>query len=298
VAESVFIAAMFVLYGSRYAELLERRGLSQEAGEVSAAVEKMVHTVESYGWDGKWFLRAYDAEGHPVGSHSCAEGSMFVEPQGFCTMAGIGLKDGRAIAALDSVQERLLGEFGVELVSPPYTVYHKELGEITSYPPGYKENGSVFSHNNPWVSIAETVLGRADKALDLYRRICPAYLQDKSEVHRSEPYVYAQTIAGRFSQSEGEAKNSWLTGTAAWAFVNVSQAILGVTPALEGLRIRPCLPAHIQSCDITRRYRGSMYRIHVKRTGAYSLTLDGVPQQGDTLSACAGRTAYEVEVTV
>jgi Cellobiose phosphorylase len=297
VAESVFIAAMFVLYGGRYAELIERRGLHDEAKEIKEAVAKMVGAVERHGWDGKWFLRAYDAMGQPVGSHVCKEGKIFIEPQGFCVMAGIGLQDGKAQAALDSTREHLLGEYGVELVAPCYTVYHEELGEITSYPPGYKENGSVFCHNNPWVSIAETKAGRGNLAFDLYRRICPAYLDDKSEIHRCEPYVYAQTIAARASSSEGEAKNSWLTGAAAWTFVNVSQAILGVTPTLEGLCLRPCLPDHIDACDIVRRYRGCLYNIHVQRTGAYSLTLDGNPVKGDTLLP-DGEKEHQVEVTV
>ncbi len=298
VAESVFIAAMFVLYGGRYAELCGRLGLADEAKDVLGAVADMVGTVDSYGWDGKWFKRAYDATGQPVGSHMCEEGKIFIEPQGFCVMAGIGLEDGRATMALDSAREHLLSEYGMELVAPCYTTYHKELGEISSYPQGYKENGSVFSHNNPWVSIAETVVGRADEAFDIYRRISPAYLEDKSEIHRSEPYAYAQTIAARASFNEGEAKNSWLTGTAAWAFVNVSQAILGVMPMLDGLRIKPCLPGHIDMCRIIREYRGAVYRIDIRHTGAYSLTVNGAKIDGDLIPADEARQEYIVEVTV
>lgn len=297
IAESVFIAGMFVKYGREYAELCLRLGLAEEAGEVLAEVSVLERAVERDGWDGAWFLRAYDAFGNKVGSKECEEGQIFIEPQGFCVMAGIGVKNGSARRALDSVRDLLLGEYGIELLAPCYTQYHKELGEISSYPPGYKENGSVFCHNNPWVSIAQTVLGRGDDAFDLYRRICPAYLEEKSEIRRAEPYVYAQTVAARSSFSEGEAKNSWLTGTAAWTFVNISQYILGVRPSFDGLTICPCLPQELNEYRVTRRFRDVVYQIHVRRTDAYSLTADGVPLPGDTVPVTDKKT-IQVEVTV
>ena len=296
VAESVFIAGMFVLYGGQYARLCRHLGLDAEAAEVEAAVAKMVDTVKGPGWDGAWFVRAYDAFGGIIGSHACDEGKIFIEPQGMCVMAGIGTDDGKAAAALDSVRERLLGKYGVELLTPCYTVYHKELGEITSYPPGYKENGSIFCHNNPWISIAETVLGRGDNAFDIYRRTCPVYQEDASEVRRVEPYVYAQTVAARASFDEGAARNSWLTGTAAWTFVNISQYILGIIPTPEGLTVKPCLPGALTEYTVSRRYRGSLYRIHVRQTGEPSLSVDGVPLAGDVLPN--GKAEYQVEVTV
>ncbi len=297
-AESIFIAGMFVMYGACYADLCDLVGLSSEAETMRKEVALMTDVVKQHGWDGEWFLRAYDAYGNPVGSHTCDEGQIFIEPQGFCVMAGIGLDDGKAKTAVDSAKNRLLGEFGMELLAPCYTRYHVELGEITSYPPGYKENGSIFSHNNPWVSIAETVLGRGDSAFDLYARVCPAFIEDKSEIRRSEPYVYAQTIASRESFNEGEAKNSWLTGTGSWAFVNISQAILGVIPTLAGLRIKPCLPKHLTDYTVVRKFRGATYNIHVKQTGAYSLAVDGKAMDGEIIPASAVKGDCHVEVTV
>ncbi len=298
VAESVFIGGMFVLYGRQYAELCRARGLSDEAAAVEAAVAGMERAVETAGWDGDWFRRAYDAYGQPVGSRLCAEGQIYIEPQGMCVMAGIGLQDGKAQRALDSVRQKLLGKYGVELVTPCYTVYHKELGEISSYPPGYKENGSVFCHNNPWISIAETVLGRGDNAFDIYRRICPAYQEDISDIRRAEPYVYAQTVAARDSAEEGAARNSWLTGTAAWTFVNVSQYILGVRPTPEGLAVDPCLPESLPEYRVERRFRDAVYHIHVRRTGKYSLTVDGAAVDGNVVPICEGKNEYQAEVTV
>src|SRR5690606_1397139 len=132
-----------------------------------------------------------------------------------------------------------------------------KLGEITSYPPGYKENGSIFCHNNPWIAIAETVIGRGDRAFEVYAKTAPAYLEDVSEIHRMEPYVYSQTIAGRDAPRFGEAKNSWLTGTAAWNFVAISQWILGIRPEYDGLRVDPCIPSWLEGFTVERRFRGA-----------------------------------------
>ncbi|MFA7109539.1 MAG: glycosyl transferase, partial [Sphaerochaetaceae bacterium] len=235
-AESVFIAAMFVKYGKEYVELCKKLDEKEEIINVEKAVFSISNAVIKNGWDGNWFLRAYDAFGAPVGSKSCEEGKIYIEPQGFCTMAGIGKKEGFGKKALDSVRKYLVNDYGVELLHPCYSTYHLELGEISSYPPGYKENGSVFCHNNTWIVLAYSHLGDGKNAFDIYKRNCPAYLEDKSEIHETEPYVYSQTIAGRDAKHYGRAKNSWLTGTAAWTFVALSQGLFGIIPEFEGLR--------------------------------------------------------------
>lgn len=299
IAESLFIAGMFVNYGAEYAELCFHFGSKEEGNQILEHVKKMEVAVYNHGWDGEWFLRAYDAYGSKVGSFECEEGQIYIEPQGMCVMAGIGVENGYAEKALDSVHERLVNDYGVELLSPCYTEYHVELGEISSYPPGYKENGSVFCHNNPWISIAETKLGRGDKAFDIYRRISPAYVEEFSEIHKTEPYVYSQTIAGRESSSLGEAKNSWLTGTAAWSFVNISQAILGIKPDYNGLRIDPCLPKGFKSYKIQRIFRDCKYLIEVldDKLGYVEIKIDG--QVLDTnIIPIQNRDVCEVKVRI
>ena len=280
VAESVFIAGMFVKYGRAWADICRHLGLNGEAAEAEAAVAAMEKAVLSAGWDGAWFRRAYDAFGKVVGGRECEEGQIFIEPQGMCVMAGIGRETGEAALALRSVEERLDTRYGIVLLQPAYTRYHLELGEISSYPPGYKENAGIFCHNNPWIVCAETELGHGERAFDLYRRTAPAYLEDISEIHRTEPYVYSQMIAGRDAPSFGEAKNSWLTGTAAWTFLSVSQAILGVKPTLDGLEIDPCVPRFLKCFTLRRRFRGAVYEITVENPagvekGVVSVTLDG-----------------------
>lgn len=298
VAESVFIGGMFVLYGKKYVELCQALGLNEEAAQIQKEIEAMDQAVSTAGWDGEWFVRAYDAFENKVGSNECDEAKIFIEPQGMCVMAGIGKDNGMAEKALDSVRTHLLGKYGVELLAPCYTVYHKELGEITSYPPGYKENGSIFCHNNPWISIAETVIGRGDNAFDIYRRTCPVYQEENSDVRKVEPYVYAQTVAARASYHEGAARNSWLTGTASWTFVNISQFILGIKPTLKGLSVDPCLPAELGEYTIDRRYQGAMYHVHVTQTGSRSMTVNGKTVDGNVIPAEEGVTEYQVEVTL
>ena len=285
-AESVFIAALFVLAAGELAVLAERTGDADGARRCRAAADEMAVAVHRHGWDGHWFRRAYDHSGQPVGSAQNDEGRIFVEPQGMCVMAGIGLDDGRARRALASVREHLATPHGVVLVQPAYSRYRPELGEITSYPPGYKENGSVFCHTNPWVMIAETIVGNGDAALDYYQRINPSARERIGDVHRCEPYVYAQTIAGPDAPTCGEAKNSWLTGAAAWTLVAITQWILGIRPDHDGLRIDPCLPESWRGFTAERRFRGSLYRVDVRKQPGVggrvrSLTVDGAQVDGN-----------------
>lgn len=303
VAESVFIAAMFVKYGNAYAKLCRLTGNTSEATRAEKEVAKIYDVILKDGWDGKWFLRAYDAHGQKVGSHECEEGQIYIETQGFCPLAGVGVKEGLAKEALDSVKERLDTKYGIVLLQPAYTRYHLELGEITSYPPGYKENAGIFCHNNPWVSISETVIGRGDRAFEIYQKTCPAYVEEFSEIHRTEPYVYSQMIAGRDAAFFGEAKNSWLTGTAAWTFVNISQHILGLLPTHEGLSVDPCIPHDFGDFELTRKFREGTYHIQVRNPkqvekGVVSLRVDGQEIAGNVIPYVRGKKEYQVEVTL
>ena len=303
VAESVFIAAMFVKYGAEWAELCRRAGRAEEAEAAASEVDAMKKAVLDAGWDGDWFVRAYDANSRPVGSHLCEEGQIYIEPQGFCVMAGIGLNDGRAARALASVHARLDSKYGIVLLQPAYTRYHLELGEISSYPPGYKENAGIFCHNNPWIACAETLLGHGDRAFEVYRKTNPVYLEEQSEVHRTEPYAYCQMVAGKDAATFGEGKNSWLTGTAAWNFTLVSQYILGIQPTFDGLRVDPCIPAAMDGFTVCRCYRGAEYRIRVEnphgvQKGVASVTMNGRPLDSNLLPLLAPGTGADFTVTM
>ncbi len=302
VAESVFIAGMFVLAAAELADIAERRGLTDEARAYREAGASMDATVRAHGWDGEWFLRAYDDFGSKVGSQECAEGQIFIEPQGFCVLAGIGVEDGLARRALDSVHERLATPHGIVLLQPAFSHYYLNLGEISSYPPGYKENAGIFCHNNPWVVIAETMVGNGDRAHDYYSRINPSAREEIGDTHRCEPYVYAQMIAGRDAPTHGEAKNSWLTGTAAWNYVAITQWILGIRPTLDGLRVAPVIPSAWTGFMATRVFRGVTYHISVRREGPgnrAALVVDGQALEGTLIPLPAdGRSEVAVEVVL
>ncbi|OGN93401.1 MAG: glycosyl transferase [Chloroflexi bacterium RBG_13_50_21] len=301
VAESVFIAGLFILVAGEMVELARRKEGDQAAESYILASKQMEKAVWDAGWDGAWFRRAYDDFGDPVGSLQCNEGQIFIEPQGMCVMAGLGIMDGRARQALDSVAERLATPHGIMLHQPGYKKYYLHLGEISSYPPGYKENGSIFCHTNPWIMIAETRLGNGAAAHDYYLRINPSKREEISEVHRCEPYVYAQMIAGREAPAHGEAKNSWLTGTAAWNYLAITQWILGIRPEYDGLRIDPCLPPDWEGFTAERSFRGCRLHItvhnpqHVSR-GVVKIEVDGVTNEGNLVVLDESQKVHQVAV--
>ena len=285
-AESLMIAGLFVVCGRDYVELCQQIDQTDEANRAQSFIDQMVEAVMKHGWDGEWFLRAYDYFGRKVGSKENEEGKIFIESQGWCTMAGIGLEEGMVQKALDSVKKHLDCEHGIVLNHPAFTKYFVEYGEISSYPAGYKENAGIFCHNNPWVIIGETVLGRGDYAWDYYRKICPSYTEERSVLHKVEPYVYSQMIAGKDAARPGEGKNSWLTGTAAWNYYAITQYILGIKPAYDGLEINPCIPSTWKEYTVRRKFRGATYEITVQNPqgvckGIKTLTVDGVKTAGN-----------------
>jgi cellobiose phosphorylase len=301
VAESVFIAGLFILAVGEMQEIAKRREGEPSAERFVLASRQIEKAVWDAGWDGAWFRRAYDDFSDPVGSRKCTEGQIFIEPQGLCVMAGLGIVDGRARQALDSVAERLATPHGIMLHQPGFTHYYLNLGEISSYPPGYKENGSIFCHTNPWIMIAEAKLGNGAAAHDYYLRINPSKREEISEVHRCEPYVYAQMIAGREAPAYGEAKNSWLTGTAAWNYVAITQWILGIRPEFDGLRIDPCIPPEWDGFTVERSFRGSRLNINVHNPqhvswGVVRFEVDGQPKTGNTIIVDGLPADHQVDV--
>ncbi len=303
VAESVMIAGMFAYIGEEYALLMSRLGREAEAGRAVREVEKMRGVIMRDGYDGEWFLRAYDDFGRKVGSSECEEGKIFIEPQGFCILGKCGLEDGKALAALDSVEKYLGTKYGLVLNNPAFTRYYLEYGEISTYPAGYKENAGVFCHNNAWIMCAESFIGRGDKAFDYYTRIAPAFTEEYSEIHRLEPYVYAQMVAGKDAKRFGEAKNSWLTGTASWNFIAISQYILGIKPEYDGLVIDPAIPAAWDGYEVVRCFRGDRIRITVKNPahvskGVAKLVVDGRELSGNKIPVFGDGGEHSAEVTL
>jgi cellobiose phosphorylase len=302
-AESVMIAGLFVVYGRDYVELCKRLGKDAEAARAQKLVDTMVDVIKKYGWDGEWFIRAYDYYGHKIGSNDNEEAKIFIESQGWCTMAGIGKEEGLCTKALNAVKERLDSKYGIVLNNPAFTRYYIEYGEISSYPAGYKENAGVFCHNNPWIMIGETVVGNGNRAWDYYKKICPSYLEEISDLHKTEPYVYAQMVAGKDAFKPGEAKNSWLTGTASWNFYAVTQYMLGIRPEYDGLLIDPCIPTDWKGFKATRKFRGATYQIEVvnpdgKSKGIKDVTIDGLPHKSNLIPVFRDGKEHKVKVVM
>ena len=300
-AESVMIAQMFVYVTPDYAAMCRIMGDEAEAKRAEELAAKMEEAICTVGWDGEWYLRAYDDAGRKIGSNECENGKIFIETQGFGTMAKIGKDKGYPEKSLDSVKKYLDSKYGIVILWPAYQDYHVELGEVSSYPPGYKENGGIFCHNNPWVIIGEIVNGRPQDAFEHYKKFAPAYVEEISEIHRVEPYVYCQMVAGKEARREGEGKNSWLTGTAAWNFVTLSQYICGLRPSHNGLEIEPRLPNHVKNAELTRVFRDVTYHITVennKNDGEVKLEVKGGSANGLVVKADAGTKDVYVKAIV
>ncbi|MDE7060298.1 MAG: glycosyl transferase, partial [Lachnospiraceae bacterium] len=303
VAESVMIAGMFAYIGEEYAILMEKTGNQKEHDRAMTEVEKMRKTIMRDGYDGEWFLRAYDDFGRKVGSKECEEGKIFIESQGFCVLGKCGLENGEALKALDAVEKYLGTKYGLMLNNPAFTRYYVEYGEISTYPAGYKENAGVFCHNNAWIICAEAFMGRGGKAFDYYTRIAPAYTEEYSQIHRLEPYVYAQMVAGRDARRFGEAKNSWLTGTASWNFVAISQYILGVKPDYDGLMIDPAIPEDWDGYELRREFRGDIFHVEVKNPdhickGVAKMVVDGKEQSSNVIPVFGDGKEHYVQVVL
>ena len=301
VAESIFVAGLFTYAGPEYVALCKYKGDEAGADAAQKELDKMAETIKKAGYDGEWFLRAYDDFGKKVGSKECDEGKIFIEPQGFCVMSGIGKEEGMDVKALDSVDKYLNSKYGLVLNNPAFTKYYIQYGEISTYPGGYKENAGIFCHNNAWIICAEAFIGRGDKAFEYYSKIAPAFLEDISEIHRTEPYVYAQMIAGKDAKRHGEAKNSWLTGTAAWNFVAISQYILGIKPDWNGLKVDPSIPKAWDGFKVSRFFRGDVFDIEFKNPdhvsqGIKSVTVDGNKIDGNVLPVFGDGKHHSVEV--
>jgi cellobiose phosphorylase len=285
-AASVMVGQMFVMMAGLMAELSERVGRAGEAAGYRERAEEMKRRINESCWDGEWYLRAIDDSGAPVGSVKNDEGKIWLESQSWAVLSGVADEE-RAKSCMDAVAEHLATKNGIVLFWPAYSVYHPELGYVSVFPKGLKENAAIFCHTNPWAMIAETMLGRGEAAFRYYKAILPCASNDRADVHWTEPYVYSQMIAGKEHKDFGQAKNSWLTGTASWNFVAASQHILGVRPDFDGLVIDPCIPASWKGFTVRRVFRGAAYLISVKNPnkanrGVSMLVVDGREIMGNT----------------
>ncbi len=301
-AVSVMIAEMYVMAAGLLAELAAHHGRSAEADKYRRLGDEMAGRINATCWDGAWYLRAFDDAGSPVGTAAAEEGRTWLESQTWAVLSGVADKD-RAAACMDAVKKHLATKYGIVLFAPGYTTYHPELGYVSVFPAGLKENAAIFCHTNPWAMIAETMRGDGAAAFAYYKAILPSASNSRADLRFTEPYVYAQMIAGREHKDFGQAKNSWLTGTASWNFVAISQYILGVRPELDGLRIDPCIPPTWKGFSVDRVFRGDTYGVVVRNPrrvsrGVARMTVDGKPVEGNLVPVFGDRAKHMVEVVL
>ena len=311
IAESVFVAALFTYVGPAFVGILNHLGKKKDAAKAQKEIDKMKKVMMASAWDGNWFMRAYDANGQKMGSKECQEGQIFIEPQGFAIMSDVGKEEGTAKKTLAAIDERLNTKHGLVLNNPAFSKYYIQYGEISTYPGGYKENAGIFTHNNAWIICAAAYAGEGDQAFKYYSEIAPAYTEETSDIHKTEPYVYGQMIGGKDAGSDvgqtgknfGQGKNSWLTGTAAWNMVAISQYILGIQPDFDGLKVDPSIPASWDGFTATRLFRGARYNITIKNPshvckGVKSMVVDGQPVEGCVVPFVEGKKEVNVEITL
>ncbi len=257
----------------------------------------MAERVNAIAWDGDWFVRYFDHDGTPLGSHANAQGKIYANGQSWPVISGFASPE-RAVVALDSLYRWLNTRNGIKLSAPGFDGFDPTVGGITTYPPGAKENGGIFLHANPWAIIAETLIGRGDRAYEYFSQINPAGKNNRLDEYECEPYVYPQNILGDEHPQFGLARNSWLSGAASWMYQAATRYILGIQPTYSGLRIAPCIPARWHGFTARRIFRGITYRIAVRRAGpgnTVSLVVDGRAVPGNLIPLPASGTA-EVQV--
>ncbi|HUW08654.1 MAG TPA: glycosyl transferase [Anaerolineae bacterium] len=301
-AESLFAAN---LYGAALRELIT---LLLHLNDVEGAVHyercyaTMCERVNEQAWDDQWYVRYFAADGSPIGSHSNSAGQIYCNGQSWPVISGFAPRE-RGRMALDAVYERLNTSKGIKLSTPGYDRYDPAKGGVTTFPAGAKENGGIFLHANPWVIIAECLLGNGNRAYEYYAQINPTAKNDLLDEFECEPYVFPQNILGDEHPQFGLARNSWLTGTASWAYVAATQYILGLRPGYAGLRVAPCIPSEWHRFRVIREFRSARYEIEVHNpegvcTGVASLVVDGQEISGDIVPVHGDGRTHQVQVVM
>lgn len=301
-AVSVMVAEQFVLSARITANLARLCNHSNDAAEILQMAQEMMDRINNHAWDGKWYVRAFDNQGVPLGSSKEKYGRIWLNSQVWAVISGVAQPD-RAIQCMDSVYENLFTKYGVALFKPAYPSWDIKVGSLSTYPPGVKENGSIFCHTNPWAIIAECILGRGNRAYEYYKANLPCCANDVAEIRCAEPYIYAQTIKSDEHRDFGQASNSWLTGAASWNFKAASQYILGIQPDYDGLKIDPCIPSHFKSLSVTRKFREALINIqienpHCLNKGVKSLLVNGNKIEGNTLPGKYSKKTVNVTANI
>jgi cellobiose phosphorylase len=284
-AESMFNANLFGKGVLEAIAVAKATGKSAEAAEFQGYYDEMKKILNDVAWDGKWWKRYFDEKGKPIGSNENTYGKLYTNGQSWPVISGFAEGE-RALTALQSTFEIMNTKNGIKLSWPGYTGFDHKLGGVSTYPPGAKENGGIFLHANPWVMIAETMVGNGDRAFQYYNQINPAAKNEILDEFESEPYCYPQNILGDEHPQFGLGRNAWLSGTSSWTYQAATQYICGVRASFDGLVVDPCIPTKWDGFEISRKWRGATYEITVKNPshvskGVKSMVVDGKSVEGN-----------------
>ena len=298
--ESAMVSFLHYWAISHFLQLAEYLGRTEDVEKYQAMRERVGDVCNRELWDKEWFIRGITKNGKKIGTSEDAEGKVHLESNAWAVLSGAAdVEKGKR--AMDSVDKYLFTPYGILLNAPSYTVPDDDIGFVTRVYPGLKENGSIFSHPNPWAWAAECVLGRGDRAMKFYNALCPYYQNNMIEIRQSEPYSYCQFVVGRDHTAFGRARHPFMTGSGGWAYFSATRYMLGIRPDFEHLTIDPCIPADWKEFSAVRRWRGAEYGIHVENPdgvmkGVRELYLDG--EKVDRIPVMAQGSRHDVRVVM
>ena len=298
--ESAMVSFLHYWAISHFLQLAEYLGRTEDVEKYQAMRERVGNVCNRELWDKEWFIRGITKNGKKIGTSEDAEGKVHLESNAWAVLSGAAdVEKGKR--AMDSVDKYLFTPYGILLNAPSYTVPDDEIGFVTRVYPGLKENGSIFSHPNPWAWAAECVLGRGDRAMKFYNALCPYYQNNMIEIRQSEPYSYCQFVVGRDHTAFGRARHPFMTGSGGWAYFSATRYMLGIRPDFEHLTIDPCIPADWKEFSAVRRWRGAEYDIHVENPdgvmkGVQELYLDG--EKVERIPVMAQGSRHDVRVVM
>ncbi len=297
--ESAMVSFLLIWAVEHFCDIAEHTGHAADAAHYRELSDQMRVTCQAKLWDGQWFLRGITGDNRPIGSHTASEGRVHMESNTWAVASGAATYE-QGVSAMDAVNDNLYTPYGLMLNAPSFHTPDDSIGFVTRVYQGVKENGSIFSHSNPWAWVAEARLGRGDRAMKFYDALLPERQNDIIEIRKAEPYSYCQFIMGKDHTSHGQARHPFMTGSAGWSYYAATKYMLGVRPMLDELVIDPCIPGDWDGFTMTRKWRGATYRITVKnpahvQKGVKSIVADGKPVEH---IPCYGEGAHEIEVVM
>lgn len=298
--ESAMVSFLHYWAINNFIELAEYLGRQDDVQKYTEMAAKVKKVCDEQLWDGDWYIRGITKNLKKIGTKEDKEGKVHLESNAWAVLSGASDYE-KGIKAMDSVHDYLATPYGIMLNAPSYTVPDDDIGFVTRVYPGLKENGSIFSHPNPWAWAAECVLGRGDRAMEYYNSLCPYLQNDMIEIRESEPYSYCQFVVGKDHTAFGRARHPFMTGSGGWSYFSATRYMLGIRSDFETLNINPCIPSDWKEFSVTRKWRDATYNIKVLNPDSVMKGVKTIKLNGEEVDAIKVRpkgSVNEVEVVL